>query len=226
MDFNDPIPVFRGTRTQGIPDENSLYRDNVQVDIWDPETGVNYKWAPGSVFFPDIVNFANIADFTADLRHEHTWRVKVRNAGIVDGDGPTVTAKLWTQSVWIVDPTDGRKIEIFGAGDVPTVEQETQEGAILHAPVHGDLRIEVVRRRLMRTTRAGSVTGLVFDQDEQTLDDWTRADSGRKYRLIFGKVNMSVIIGDYSPVDDFYSENCGPDRLLISFNWWERLSNS
>jgi hypothetical protein len=77
----------------------------------------------------------------------------------------------------------------------------------------------------MRTTRSGTVVGVVMNDDEQLLEDWVLGDSGLRYRLIFGKVNWSIIFGDYSPADTFYADCCGPDRLLVNLNWWERLDD-
>jgi hypothetical protein len=108
------------------------------------------------------------------------------------------------------------------------VSQVTEEGSVLHTPVHGNLVVEQVRRRLMRTTRSGGIEGLVLNGDEDTLGKWALADSSLRYRLIFGKVNWPIIFGDYSPTDVFYTHpdpECDDTLVLILLNWWERLAD-
>lgn len=223
--YEEPVPVITGTRILGVPDEIALMRDGKVVSIWDND-GIPHKWAPAADFF-DGTNFT-IPDYTAESRREHTWTVLTRINGTASGVGPTVTDTFVTGSVWMVDPRTGIRIEILGNNGVPVVSQVTEEGAILHAPVHGNLVVEPVRRRLMRTTRTGSVEGLVLNEDEDTLNEWALSDSALRYRLIFGKVNWSIIFGDYSPTDVFYTHpdpECDDTLVLTSFNWWERLGD-
>jgi hypothetical protein len=223
--FDEPVPVITGTRPLGIPDEIALVRDGTVVTIWDAD-GVPRQWAPAADFFTGT-DF-EIRDYTADLRQPHTWSVRSRIDGTASSAGTSVSGTFITGSVWIVDPRTGDKIEILGNGGVPVVSQATEEGAVLHTPVHGNLVVEPVRRRLVRTTRAGGVEGLVLNDDENTLNEWALSDSGLKYRLIFGKVNWPIIFGDYSPTDVFYTHpdpECDDTLVLVSLNWWERLAD-
>ena len=225
LEFQEPVPVLYGTRSLGIPDEISLFRDGVQVPIWNAD-GDPVRWAPGADFFTG--NDFEIRDYTADLRRTHTWSVRTRAGGVISAEGPTVTATLVTQSVWVVDPRTGDQIEIQGYNAIPTVDQSTEEGSVLHTPVHGDLIAEPVRRRLVRTTRSGSINGLVINDDEDTLQGWVEQDSSLRYRLIFGKVNWPIIIGDYSPTDVFYinpDPTCDDLMVVVLFNWWQRLAD-
>jgi hypothetical protein len=223
--MDDPVFVVTGTRALGLPDEISLWRDGKAVTIWDDE-GVPRKWAPAVDFFTGT-NFT-LPDYTANPRVPHTWSVvtKINNVASVIGTG--VTETLTTSSVWIVDPRTGDKIEILGNNSLPVVAQVTEEGSIIHTPVHGNLIVEPVRRRLMRTTRSGSIEGLVLNSDEDMLESWALSDSSLKYRLIFGKVNWPVIIGDYNPTDVFYNHpdpKCDDTLVLVGLNWWERLED-
>jgi hypothetical protein len=127
--------------------------------------------------------------------------------------------------VWIVNPRNGNKVEIQGYNDVPVIEQSTSEGAIVHVPIQGDLIVQPIRRRQLRTTRSGSIEGVVLNNDEDQLLNWIEDDSSLRYRLIFGKVNFHVILGDYSPSDVFYSEVCSAEVVLVTLNWWERLAD-
>jgi hypothetical protein len=223
--LDDPIPVITGTRALGTPDDVALVRDGVAVTIWDAD-GNPTHWAPAIDFFTGT-DFT-IRDYTADLRQSHIWSVLTRVNGVASMIGPEVTATFATGSVWMVNPRTGRQIEILGNDDVPTVAQLTEEGSILHTPVHGNLVVEPVRRRLMRTTRSGSIEGLVLNGDEDRLNSWALADSSLRYRLIFGKVNWPIIFGDYSPTDVFYNHpdpECDDLLVLILLNWWERLDD-
>lgn len=218
-----PIPRLEGVRSAGIPDEVALSRDGVLVPLWDPVDGNVYNtWTPAASFFTGT-SFS-IPDYTADPRHQHTWKVLVRVNGAVSSDGPEVSDTHYTNCVWLVNPRTGDWVEILGDGNVPTVSQSTSEESIVHTPINGGLIVEPKRRRLVRTLRFGSITGAVLDEDEKILDEWVEGDSSDKYRLIFGKVNWPVIIGNYSPSDIFYPGPCGPNSVLIALDWWQRRS--
>jgi hypothetical protein len=219
----DPIPVISGTRSLGTPDEVRLLRDGVGVPLWDADGNVYQNWAPAAEFFTGT-DF-EIRDYTARGRTEPVWSVRTRVGSTVSAEGPTATTPLFTPSVWLVDPRTGEQVEIQGWGDVPVVSQETVEQSILHVPVNGGLTVEPKRRRLVRTTRFGTIEGVVLNEDEALLDSWILAGSGLKYRLIFGKVNWPVIIGDAMPVDTFYADRCGDDRTMVTLNWWQRLTD-
>jgi hypothetical protein len=221
--FDDPVPVLSGTRSLGTPDEVALYRDGVQVPLWD-EDGNVYKWAPGTVFFTG--NDFSIPDYTAEPRATHTWKVKVRSGGVTSADGPTVTQEVWTTGAWLVDPRTGDRVDVQGYNEFPVIEQETTEAAVLHFPINGGTVVEPKRRRLVRTTRQGTISGTVLNEHEGILEGWSEADSGLKYRLIFGKVNWSVILGDYSPTDVLYQDvSLSANRVIISLSWWQRLED-
>lgn len=217
--MDGPTPVIRGVRAAGTPDEVALLRDGEMVPLWD-EDGDPGLWVPGTVFFTGT-EFA-IPDYTSPPRNEHTWQIRVRTNGVPTAASSGVTADISTNSVFLIDPTTGERIEIFD----PAIEQTTSEASILHTPVSGDLIVAPVRRRLMRTTRMGSVVGTIFEGDEDILNDWVLGPAGNRYRLVFGKKNLLVIIGDYSPSDlEGYRDKCEPDQLYVAFNWWERLGN-
>jgi hypothetical protein len=223
--LDDPVPIITGHRALGIPDEIALKRDGVVVNLWNAD-GDPVHWAPGADFF-DGLDFA-IPDYTANLRVEHEWSVLTRHSGATSQESATVTDTFATGSVWMINPRSGKQIEILGNDDVPAVAQLTEEGSVLHTPVHGDLIVEPVRRRLMRTTRSGSIEGLVLNGDETRLTSWALADSRLRYRLIFGKVNWPIIFGDYSPTDVFYNHpdpECDDLLVLINLNWWQRLDD-
>lgn len=221
--FEDPIPVLEGTRSLGVPDEVSLFRDGVQVPIWTEDGTVYPAWAPGSEFF-DGDDF-RIVDYTAQPRTTPVWSVRVKVGGVTSAIGPTVSLPIATRSVWLVNPRTDERVEVQGYNGLPAVEQNTVENSILHTPLNGDLIVEPKRRRLIRTTRFGALDGVVLNDDEGILDEWVNAESANKYRLIFGKVNWSVILGDYSPQDVFYQIGCDDNMIVVTMNWWQRLSD-
>jgi len=220
--WTEPLMQIHGTRSEGTPDFCALYRDGVKVPIWNSSGEVGYKM-PGSDFFTGS-NFS-VKDYTADPRTEHTWKLRCWTGTEGSSGDPTVTASGVAESVWLVDPETGDKVEVFGYNERPVVEQAVVENAVLHVPVNNGLVVEPRRRRLVRTTRAGSISGTVLNEDEDTMQEWAEGPSGNLYRLIFGKVNWPVIIGDYSPQDVFYDEACSDDRVLVDLNWWERLDD-
>ena len=222
--WDDPTPVLTGDRPEGIPDEVSVIRDGKQVLLWDPADWSVGPRMPGAVFFTGTA--FEIPDYTANARTSHDWQVIAWTNGVPSFVNPIVTAKFTTPEVWLINPRTGVKVSIQGIGGEPAVDQEVEEAAVVHTPITGGPVVESVRRRLVRSTRFGSVVGTVQNGAEEILDEWSASPPGSKYRLVFGKVNWSVIIGDYSPTDVFYpSGDNGPSRLAISFNWWERLSD-
>jgi hypothetical protein len=217
------VPKVTGTRAAGTPDFVALYRDGVQVPIWEAD-GIPVLKAAGADFFTGTA--FTIRDYTADLRSSHTWQVRTWIGTTPSALSTAVTAKFTTPSLWIVNPRTNEQVEIVGYGDVPVVEQNTAENSIVQVPVSGGLIVEPVRRRLVRTTRAGTIQGMVLDGDETELLGWIEGSSQDRYRLIFGKANMSVILGDYSPSDTFYGSDCKiPNRVLVSASWYERLKD-
>jgi hypothetical protein len=160
------------------------------------------------------------------LRRTHTWQIRTKVGSATAGGGPTHTGRYHTDGVFIVDTRNADRVQVFGLNQAPVVEQATDEGSIVHTPVHGDLMVEPIRRRMMRTTRRGSINGLLNDADEDMMEAWIAGDSSIKYRLIFGKVNWPTVIGDYNPTDVFYPSNAEPEawpnQVLITLNWWQR----
>lgn len=217
------VPRIHGTRALGTPDYVSLYRDDVQVPLWAPDGDVYPGWAPGADFFngDDFV----IRDFTANLREEHEWHVRVKTGGVASNKGPSVTGLFTTDDVWLVDPRENDQIKVYGLNQRPVVEQTVAENTIIHTPLNGGLLVEPKRRRITRTTKQGTIQGAVINTDDAILDAWVAAGSNLKYRLIFGRVNWSIILGDYIPVEQFYPDRCGPDRVQIAYNWWQRRSD-
>lgn len=223
--YVEPIVTLTGTRLAGTPDEVMLVRDGVAVPLWDANGDVWSDWAPGASFF--VGTAFTLPDYTAPPKTEHTWAVRTRTGGVtVSAEGPTVTATPYTPSVWLVDPRTGDTVDVCGYEANSVVEQNTEESAILHVPINNGLVVEPKRRRVIRTTRSGSLAGTVMAAYEDTLLGWVEDDSGLKYRLIFGKVNWPVILGDYSPSDVFYGSVCSPDRVLAALNWWQRLTDA
>jgi len=225
--LDDPIPVITGTRTAGIPDEVALVRDGKIVPIWGPDGEYYKNWAPGPEFFSG--NNFTIRDYTADLRHEHTWRVRTRT-GFVDtgisAQGPAATKKFMTRGSWLVNPRTGDQVEIVGYGENPAIDQEVGEQSVVHVPINGGLLVEPKRRRLVRTTKMGSITGMVLNEHGELMEEWATGDSAEKFRLIFGRVNWSVILGDYVPWEiSAYADACGPDKVSVQLNWWQRLKD-
>lgn len=218
----DGVVHITGTRAGGTPDQVVLYRDGIQVPIWDVDGDPSMEVDGADVFNGTDYD---VPDYTADLRHEHTWQVIPLTGGTAALNNPAVIDTFSTPDVWLVNPRSGNSIQVLGLNAPPVIEQTTAEQSILHTPISGGLIVEPVRRRLVRTTRQGTIQGLILGTDEATFDNWVTGPAGNRFRLIFGKANLSVILGDYSPADVFYPEGdaCNsPDRVLVACTWWQR----
>lgn len=225
--FDEPVVVLSGSVDSTLtPGMIGLFRDGVQVPIWDAD-GNGYLWAPIDAFVDPVTDTFVIKDFTAPLRKDHEWQVYVKDGGLPGPlTGPSASATLRTKTVWLVNPRDGSKVEVLGYSGTPAISQETEETGIVHVPISDGLMVESKRRRVVRSTRSGTIEGTVLNEHEDVLTDWVTEDSGLKYRLIFGKVNWPVILGDYGPQDiAAYPDGCGPDRILISLDWYQRLAD-
>lgn len=222
--WDEPVMRLSGTRAAGVPDEVTLVRDGVVVTIWSPDGEPGLR-LPGSYFFTGT-DF-EIVDYTADPRHEHTWQLLTWTDGVPSAVNPSVTQSIMVNSVWLVNPQTDDKAEIVAIEGVPAIEQETTEATILHTPLNANVEgmVEPIRRRLTRSTRAGTITGAVLNENEDMLEEWSLDGSNVRYRLVFGKVNWPVIIGDYSPADEVWLDACGPERTAITLGWWQRLSD-
>jgi hypothetical protein len=214
------VVTITGTRGAGTPDTVSLLRDGVKVPLWDLENDPVLKGAEGTKFF--VGGAFTIPDYTADLRRQHTWKVVTYVGGNPAGAG-TVTARPFDGGCYLLNPRDGTKVEVWGLGDAPSNEEVVAENSVLHVPVTNGLVVEPVRRRLTRTTKAGTVTGVALDAEADRLQGWVEGAQQDRYRLVFGINNYSVILGDYSPQDSFYSEQLSQERTQFTLNWWERL---
>lgn len=223
VSMDDPTPMLTGHRTLGTPDEIALYRDGVQVPLWNDD-GDPVGWAPGTQFFSGSA--FSIPDFTASPGVEHTWRLQTRTNGTtLSGQSAPATGRVLTESIWLLDPSTGEKVEVVGLNGLPEVAQTAAEDSILHLPLNGGVRAEQIRRRVVRATKSGSVVGAIKVEDEETVVGWSEADSGRVYRLIFGRVNWPVIMGDYVFANTVYEHRCAPNYTSLSLNWWQRISD-
>lgn len=219
--FDEPVVTITG-ETVVTPGEIGLYRDGDMIPLWDDDEKMYPQWAPASAFLQD--GQITIKDYTAPMRGDHVYSIAMQGGGLGAGSlsGP-IRVNTFSPSVWLIDPRTGESLEVLGDGGVPVVSQEVVEASILHTPVNTGLKTEPKRRRLTRTTRYGAVEGLVENKDEETLLKWMTDNSGLHYRLAFGRVNWSVIYGDYSPREIYYKDDCEPDTVMFSLNWWERL---
>jgi hypothetical protein len=200
--------TLTGNRGAGAPDNVSVLGDPLLM--------------PGGAKFFTGGNFS-IPDYTCDLRRQHTWKIVTYVGGTAAGSA-TIVARPFDGGCYLIDPVTGFKIEVWGQDDVPSVEEIVTENSILHVPVTGGPIVEPVRRRLTRTTKAGTITGVVQDSDATTLQGWVEGPQQKRFRLVYGIANLSVILGDYNPQNVFYSEQLSAERTLFTLNWWERLN--
>jgi hypothetical protein len=110
---------------------------------------------------------------------------------------------------------------------VPVVEMQADENVILQTPINGGPVVETKRRRITRSTKYGTITGAAMGTGVDVLDDWAEnEDAAERYRMIYGRVNWPVILGDYNPVELItYKSETGPDRVNMTCSWFERLTD-
>lgn len=209
-----PGVLIQGSRAVGTPDQAVMFRDGrritprmVGTDVFD---GVNFAWW----------------DHTATMNTQHTYRAAPIVGGKTAKGGPVAAITPTCSGIWLIDEDDPtRRVAIWGDTDA---EQTAPEQAILHVPVSTDGAVEVVRRRMVRLPAQGSVAGTLVNAlgvdastSEGFLREFAEDDPGHLYRLVLGRQNLRVIVGDIefseTPLDS------RDDRVLgVSLNWWAR----
>ena len=212
----EPIVTVTGHRT-AIPDEVALDRDGREVARF---TGTSVMvTAPGGGYD------ATVTDIGARMNRDHTWSLRpITNAkkgpvGAVAHDVPRC------QGVWLYN-SNKEPVVVWGTEAGDHTQPET---AVVHQPLGANLTQPPVRRRLVRSTTTGTISGLITQilnwsalTMEQRLRDWSEEDAGDVYKLIFGNYAGEVIIGDINFGEP--SPGRDPDgnpEIKVSFNYWD-----
>ena len=212
----EPVVTVTGHRT-AIPDEVALDRDGREVARY-PGPDVMVA-APGGGFN------ATVTDIGARMNRDHAWSLRpITNAkkgpvGAVAHDVPRC------QGVWL-----------YNAAKEPVVVWSTEAGdhtqaetAVVHQPLGANLTQPPVRRRLVRATTAGTISGMITQilswsalVMEQRLRDWSEDDAGDVYTLIFGNYAGKVFIGDitFSEVSPGRDPDGNPE-FKVSYSYWD-----
>lgn len=202
---DSPGVILAGTRAAGTPDEVGILRDGVLVarlvgtDVF---TGTAFAWT----------------DWSAPMNVETTYTVTpIVNGAFADG-GPTVTVTPKCKGLWLVNSETDVAAVLWGQdpgqwarADIAT-EHRTTDG-------------NIVRRRLSRPPVNGTISGdiinaLAFDAQDvvDALETFAVEDAGTTYRLIAGRLNLEVIVGNIlvtpTPME-------GSERYAAGqFDWW------
>ncbi|MGH3631455.1 MAG: DNRLRE domain-containing protein [Sciscionella sp.] len=215
--LQSPAPgvAFTGSRAAGIPDEVALFRDDVEIA----------RVAGTDVF--SGTGMSGLADWTAPMGRQTTYRVAPVVNGHVASGGPAVTVTPSAPGIWLLDAdTPADRVVVWGNDAQVQAQPET---SIVHSPLSDASGvIEAVRRRIVRMPPQGTIVGTLADVTgfpsasacEALLDAWTTYDAGHTFRLVLGGLNVPVIVGDIT-----LNEAPGPrvDRALAaSINWWGR----
>jgi hypothetical protein len=213
QDGVSPVVTLTGHRGV-IPDEVAVYRNGELV-----------ARVPG----PDVFSGTTFTyeDTTAPMNRVATYHVVPVVNDQWGPQGPTATLTPTCVGIWIINTEDNSRAVLWGNSPM---EQTQPEAAVVHTPItSADGDVEVVRRRLVRYPRQGTVSGTVTDTPavpaattEANLRAWAEEDAGTLYRLVLGDHNDVVILGDLVFVE--VPENGpGNGRLLeVSANWWAR----
>lgn len=226
-----PEPFARTTATQGawepaititghrseIPDFVALDRDGREiaryagVDVMKPDPAGGYT--------------VTIIDRASRMNREHSWALRpiVNNA-----KGPVgAVARLVSRcsGIWLYNAA-GDSVVLWGTD---TGDQTQTETAVVHQPLGDNVTAAPIRRRLIRSTTGGSITGTVVDvldwkalTIEQRLRAWAENDAGDTYTLVFGNYTGRVIIGDitFSESNPGKDENGNP-TFKVTLNYWD-----
>ena len=129
------------------------------------------------------------------------------------------------QGVWLYN-SNKEPVVVWGTEAGDHTQPET---AVVHQPLGANLTQPPVRRRLVRSTTTGTISGLITQilswsalTMEQRLRDWSEEDAGDVYTLIFGNYAGAVIIGDINFSEP--SPGRDPDgnpEIKVSFNYWD-----
>lgn len=193
-----------GSRAQ-VPDEVAVYRNGVLIA----------RVSGATAFVGGTFSFT---DYTMPMNTEATYSVRaVVNGSFSNAVQAYITPRC--SGIWLVDPDTGLDAVLWGDDDQ---DQQQPELAVEHVPANGGA---VVRRRLSRFPRQGSISGLLADVDEELAADseavlraWVEQDAGHVYRLVLGNQNDPVILGNV-----VFSETAlnGDERFLnVSADWW------
>lgn len=213
QDGVSPIVAVTGSRA-AIPDEVAIYRN-----------GELLARKPGIEVFTDTAFVYE--DSTAPMNNQATYQVRPIVNGQWAAPGPEAVITPTCVGIWLINVQDDTRAVLWGND---AVEQSQPEAAVVHTPItSADGEVEVVRRRLVRYPRQGSLSGTVVEtpyapasMSETNLRAWAEEDAGTLYRLILGDLNDVVILGDLTFAEQ--PEN-GPGNgrvLSVSANWWAR----
>jgi hypothetical protein len=208
-----PGVVLTGHRAE-IPDEVVIYQGDTEV-----------ARLPGV----DVFNGTTMVyeDWTARMNVETTYTVRAVVNGQWSNVGPSATITPTCSGIWLLNTEDQTRAVLWGQEEG---EQTQPEVAVVHQPItSADGEVEVIRRRLLRYPRQGTVAGVVVDtpdvpasMSETNLRAWAEEDAGTLYRLVLGDLNDVVILGDLSFRED-PRNGPGNGRVLnVSANWWAR----
>lgn len=209
-----PRVTLTGTRAN-IPDEVAIYRNGALI-----------ARVPGTDVF--VGTAFTYLDASAPMNVPATYSVRPIVNGQFANAGPTTTITPSCSGIWLTDVEDNSTVVLWG---VEQGEQTQPELAVLHSPITSPTgAVEVIRRRLVRYPRQGTITGTLADvlgitaaSTEATLRAWADNDAGRLYRLVLGNLNELVILGDLNFVE-VPGNRLGERILTVSASWWARSS--
>lgn len=207
-------PIVQVTvQRAAIPDEVVVYRNDVQVA----------RLKGSDVFTGSGPYTASVTDCTAPMNVPATYSVRAVVNGAFSNAAAAATFVPTCSGIWLLDPDTGTGVAVWTGEDQ---DQAQPELSALSRPIGGSGA--VVRRRLARGPREGSVSGQLIaavgaDNGETLLRSWTDGqtgyDAGHIFRLVLGNLNDPVIIGD-TTFREVPANMTGQRVLGASFNWW------
>ena len=212
LDGVHPVVSLAGTRSE-IPDEVIVFRSLdggpqeriARLAGTEVFTGTAFAWD----------------DYSVPMGRVAKYRVAPVTAGKVASGGPTQTLTTTCRGLWLIDPETGLAAVLWEA----SLSLDKPDVAIVHQTISG----KMVRRRLGRSLRSGSLAGVLVDAEGIAADDsaaaleaWDDDDAGHVLRLVAGEENIAVTVGDIAPTP---TEASGVDNgrvTNVALSVWEQ----
>lgn len=203
-----PFVVLEWTRGTA-PDSWTLYEDGLPIvaDLSPADTlvsGSTYRYSHAGAR-PGV---------------EHTYSVRAVVNGRMSPPGPTDTATPNPVGIWLVDPSDGLHVTLWG-DDEGTWNMA--DDATVHAPINST---EVVRIVSGMRGLDGSLSGALMEGfgktfEEQQADLYTlKARPTARLRLVASDVNIEALVGNVRVAPRPVSRR-GRVVKAVSFDFWQ-----
>lgn len=189
---NVPAVHLTFTRSLGEPDAWVVVRDGILIARLDPNEDVT-ETSPTSWEW---------TDWTCPPNRQVYYQVTPVVAGKAAERGPLAVVELQAEGVWVIDPTTGANFCVADPSAANGLDYT--ESSLIYVPAFAE---EPVKRSLALRGLEGPVSGFItYQHGGPTIEDQVgnamtiRANPNRIYRLVFGTLNIPVLVTNMSPI--------------------------